>query len=127
LTSWLRAVHPTTTYTTSVCTGAFALAAAGILDGKRATTHWASLDRLAEHGAVPVAERVVIDGKIVTGAGVAAGIDMALTLASTLWGDEVAQSIQLGIEYDPQPPFTTGSPRTAPPDMIERMRGLVGA
>jgi transcriptional regulator GlxA family with amidase domain len=127
LTDWLRTVHPTTTYTTSVCTGAFALGAAGILDGKRATTHWALLERLAEHGAVPVAERVVFDGKIVTGAGVSAGIDMGLTLAAKLWGDEIAQSIQLGIEYDPQPPFETGSPRTAPPPMIERLRTLLDA
>ena len=121
---WVRAVHGGSTWTTSVCTGALVLGAAGILDGKRATTHWAFLDRLAQLGAEPVAERVVEDGKVVTAAGVSAGIDMALTLAGRLAGDQVAQAIQLGIEYDPQPPFDTGSPAKAPPELIELIRSM---
>jgi transcriptional regulator GlxA family with amidase domain len=121
---WVRTVHGDSTWTTSVCTGALVLGAAGILDGKRATTHWAFLDRLAQLGANPVAERVVEDGKVVTAAGVSAGIDMALTLAGRLAGDQVAQAIQLGIEYDPQPPFDTGSPAKAPPELIELIRSL---
>ncbi len=90
------------------------LAAAGLLDGKEATTHWASLDRLAEYGAIPTGRRVVEQGKIVTAAGVSSGIDMALTLAARIAGDEYAQGIQLGIEYDPQPPFDAGSLDKAP-------------
>ncbi|MGD9701534.1 MAG: DJ-1/PfpI family protein [Acidimicrobiia bacterium] len=122
LTDWLRRVHPTTTYTTSVCTGAFALAGAGLLDGLRATTHWSSLERLADYGALPVAERVVDEGRIVTGAGVSAGIDMALTLVGRHWGDVVAQTVQLGIEYDPQPPYDAGSPATAPAEVVAYLR-----
>jgi len=124
LLDWVRAVHRDSTWTTSVCTGALVLGAAGILDGKRATTHWAFLDRLAQLGANPVAERVVEDGKVVTAAGVSAGIDMALTLAGRLAGDRVAQAIQLGIEYDPQPPFDTGSPAKAPSELIELIRSM---
>lgn len=119
---WLRRAHDSTTWTTSVCTGALVLGAAGILDGKRATTHWAYLDRLRELGAEPVAERVVEDGKIVSGAGVSAGIDMALTLASRVAGDKIAQAIQLGIEYDPAPPFDTGSPQKAPAELVDLIR-----
>jgi transcriptional regulator GlxA family with amidase domain len=121
---WLRAAHRGSSWTTSVCTGGLVLGAAGILDGKRATTHWAFLDRLSELGAEPVAERVVEDGKVITAAGVSAGIDMALTLAGRLAGDQVAQAIQLGIEYDPEPPFDTGSPAKAPPELIKLIRGL---
>jgi transcriptional regulator GlxA family with amidase domain len=121
---WVRTVHRDSTWTTSVCTGALVLGAAGILDGKRATTHWAFLDRLAQLGANPVPERVVEDGKVVTAAGVSAGIDMALTLAGRLAGDQVAQAIQLGIEYDPQPPFDTGSPAKAPSELIELIRSM---
>jgi transcriptional regulator GlxA family with amidase domain len=123
---WLRAAHSGSTWTTSVCTGALVLGAAGILDGKRATTHWAFLDQLSELGAEPVSQRVVEDGKVITAAGVSAGIDMALTLASRLAGDQVAQAIQLGIEYDPEPPFDTGSPAKAPPELVELIRGLEG-
>jgi transcriptional regulator GlxA family with amidase domain len=123
---WLRSAHETSTWTTSVCTGALVLAAAGILDGKRATTHWAYIDRLRELGAEPVSERVVEDGKIITGAGVSAGIDMALTLASRVAGEKVAQAIQLGIEYDPAPPFDTGSPEKAPAELVELIRSSEG-
>jgi transcriptional regulator GlxA family with amidase domain len=119
---WLRVAHESSTWTTSVCTGALVLGAAGILDGKRATTHWAFLDRLSELGAEPVTERVVEDGKVMTAAGVSAGIDMALTLAARIAGNEVAQAIQLGIEYDPQPPFDAGSPSKASPQVIELIR-----
>ena len=119
---WLRVAHERSTWTTSVCTGALVLGAAGILDGKRATTHWAFLDRLSELGAEPVTERVVEDGKVVTAAGVSAGIDMALRLAARIAGDEVAQAIQLGIEYDPRPPFDAGSPSKASPEVIELVR-----
>ncbi len=119
---WLRSVHETSTWTTSVCTGSLVLAAAGLLDGKRATSHWLALKQLRELGAEPVSERVVYDGKIVTAAGVSAGIDMALTLAATIAGEEVAQAIQLGIEYDPQPPFDAGSPAKAPAAIVEGLR-----
>jgi transcriptional regulator GlxA family with amidase domain len=119
---WLRAVDPTTTWTTSVCTGSLTLAAAGLLTGRRATSHWTALEQLARFGAVPVTERVVFDGKYVTAAGVSAGIDMGLTLAGRLAGDEVAQATQLMLEYDPQPPYTAGSPRTAPAELTARLR-----
>jgi putative intracellular protease/amidase len=119
---WLRDVHESTTWTTSVCTGSLILAAAGVLDGKRATSHWLALEELARLGAEAVSERVVFDGKIVTAAGVSAGIDMALTLAAKIAGEEVAQAIQLGIEYDPQPPFTSGSPDKAPAPIVDLLR-----
>ncbi|HEV7528981.1 MAG TPA: DJ-1/PfpI family protein [Solirubrobacteraceae bacterium] len=119
---WLRATHETSTWTTSVCTGSLILAAAGLLDGKRATSHWLALDALADLGAEAVAERVVFDGKIVTAAGVSAGIDMALALAAKLAGEQVAQAIQLGIEYDPQPPFDAGSPEKAPAEIVQLLR-----
>jgi len=123
---WLRAVHERTTWTTSVCTGGLVLAAAGILDGKRATTHWAYMDRLEQLGATPVKERVVEDGKILSAAGVSAGIDMALTLAARISGDTVAQAIQLGIEYDPDPPFDAGSPEKAPSELVDLIRSSEG-
>ena len=116
---WLRSAHEGTTWTTSVCTGALLLGAAGILDGKRATTYWVQLDRLREYGAEPVRERFVEDGKVVTAAGVSAGIDMALHLVTRIAGDDVAQAIQLGIEYDPQPPFDSGSLAKAPESVKE--------
>jgi len=119
---WLRRIDATTTWTTSVCTGSLLLAAAGLLDGKQATTHWLAMDELAKLGARPTAERVVFDGKTVTAAGVSAGIDMALTLVARVAGDEVAQAIQLGIEYDPQPPFDAGSPDKAPEMIVEFLR-----
>ncbi len=111
---WLRTAHETTTWTTSVCTGSLVLGAAGILQGLRATTYWLALETLRTFGAEPTLERVVEQGKVITAAGVSSGIDMGLTLAARLAGDEVAQTIQLGIEYDPQPPFDAGSPAKAP-------------
>ncbi|HEY1672918.1 MAG TPA: DJ-1/PfpI family protein, partial [Streptosporangiaceae bacterium] len=115
-------VDQTTTWTTSVCTGSLTLAAAGLLTGRRATSHWTALEQLARFGAVPVTERVVFDGKYVTAAGVSAGIDMGLTLAGRIAGDEVAQSIQLMLEYDPQPPYDAGSPDKAPAAVTQRFR-----
>ena len=120
--TWLRGAHETSQWTTSVCTGSLLLGAAGLLQGKRATSHWLALDELKKFGAEPTGERVVIDGKIVTGAGVSAGIDMALTLTAKLVGDEVAQTIQLGIEYDPQPPFDAGAPHKAPEFSVNFLR-----
>jgi transcriptional regulator GlxA family with amidase domain len=119
---WLRGAHASSTWTASVCTGSLILAAAGLLAGKKATTHWAALDELGRLGATPVAERVVWDGKLVTAAGVSAGIDMALALVAKLAGDELAQAIQLGIEYDPQPPFDAGAPHKAPAAIVEAVR-----
>ena len=121
---WLREVHPTTTWTASVCTGSLILGAAGLLRGRRATTHWLAVDQLRALGAEPVDERVVVEDehRLVTAAGVSAGIDMALTLAARIAGDQVAQAIQLGIEYDPQPPFDSGSPHRAPADMVALLR-----
>jgi putative intracellular protease/amidase len=119
LLEWIRAIDATSTWTTSVCTGSMLLAAAGLLEGLRATTHWASLERLREYGAVPTPERVVEQGKYVTAAGVSSGIDMALTLAARIAGDEIAQAIQLSIEYDPQPPFDSGSVAKAPRAVLD--------
>ena len=119
---WIRQAHQTSTWTTSVCTGALLLAAAGVLDGLEATTHWMALDLLARYGARPVSRRVVEQGKVITAAGVSAGIDMALGLAARIAGDEVAQAIQLAIEYDPQPPFDSGSVDKAPEAVVERAR-----
>jgi transcriptional regulator GlxA family with amidase domain len=119
---WLRQAHRTSTWTASVCTGSLILAAAGLLDGKRATTHWLAMEQLADLGAEAVRERYVFDGKIATAAGVSAGIDMALALAAKIAGEEVAEAIQLGIEYDPQPPFDAGSPQRAPAETVELIR-----
>ena len=119
LHDWIRTVHETTIWTTSVCTGSLLLAAAGLLDGVPATTHWLARDLLAELGAKPVADRVVQHGKIVTAAGVSSGIDMALRLVQQINGDEVAQAVQLGIEYDPEPPLDAGSPEKAPEPIVE--------
>jgi transcriptional regulator GlxA family with amidase domain len=124
---WVRSVHARTQWTTSVCTGSLVLGAAGLLDGLEATTHWASMDSLERLGARPTSRRVVAQGKIVTAAGVSSGIDMALFLAGRIAGDEVAQAIQLGIEYDPQPPYDTGSPAKASAAIIELVRGLESA
>jgi transcriptional regulator GlxA family with amidase domain len=119
---WVRQAHANTKWTTSVCTGSLILAAAGLLKGLRATSHWLALDELRKYGAEPTSERVVTQGKIITAAGVSSGIDMALTLVARQYSDEVAQAIQLGIEYDPQPPFDAGSPGKAPSSVVERLR-----
>jgi transcriptional regulator GlxA family with amidase domain len=111
---WLRRVHETTAWTTSVCTGSLLLAAAGLLKDAPATTHWVMRETLASLGAVPVPDRVVEHDKIMTAAGVSSGIDMALQLARRIHGDEAAQAIQLGIEYDPEPPFDAGAPEKVP-------------
>jgi transcriptional regulator GlxA family with amidase domain len=116
---WLRDLDRTTKWTTSVCTGSLVLGAAGLLDGRRATGHWLYLDPLRAFGAEPTAERVVEDGKVVTAAGVSAGIDMALHLVAREAGPEVAQAVQLAIEYDPQPPFDCGSPAKAPAEIVD--------
>ncbi|HJQ57299.1 MAG TPA: DJ-1/PfpI family protein [Vineibacter sp.] len=108
-------------YVTSVCTGALVLGAAGLLKGKRAATHWMSMDMLKAFGATPVHERVVVDGNTITGGGVTAGIDFGLTVAAQIAGPEVAKAIQLGIEYDPQPPFNAGSPSAAGADLTARV------
>jgi transcriptional regulator GlxA family with amidase domain len=120
--AWIRAAHASSQWTTSVCTGSLLLGAAGVLRGLRATTHWNSLERLREYGADPTQERVVFQGKVVTAAGVSSGIDMALALVARLAGDEVAQAVQLSIEYDPQPPFDAGSLAKAPPRVVEIVR-----
>ena len=109
-------------YVTSVCTGALVLGAAGLLKGKRAATHWMSREMLSAFGATPVARRVVVDGNVITGGGVTAGIDFALTVASEAFGDDLAKSIQLGIEYDPHPPFDAGSPERAGAALVEKTR-----
>jgi putative intracellular protease/amidase len=116
---WIRTVHETSTWTTSVCTGSLLLAAAGLLDGAPATTHWLARSLLAELGAKPLPERVVRHGKIVTAAGVSAGIDMALRLVQEINGVDVAKAVQLGIEYDPDPPLDAGSPEKAPQAIVD--------
>jgi len=124
LLDWLREVDRSTKWTTSVCTGSLLLGAAGLLEGKRATSNWLLLDALRRFGADPVGGRFVEDGKLITAAGVTAGIDMALHLVAREAGPEVAQAIQLGIEYDPDPPFDSGSPGKAPPEIVELVRNL---
>jgi transcriptional regulator GlxA family with amidase domain len=125
LLDWVRAAHEHTTWTTSVCTGSLVYGAAGILDGLEATTHWKELETLRRFGARPTHERVVEQGKIVTAAGVSSGIDMALTLMARIAGDDVAKTIQLAIEYDPQPPFDAGSPEKAPKEIVEFLTGIM--
>jgi cyclohexyl-isocyanide hydratase len=119
---FLQRQATTAKYVTSVCTGSLVLAAAGLLKGKRATCHWAAIEHLALLGAIPASERVVVDGNVVTGAGVASGIDFALALAAILESEQVAREIQLQIEYDPAPPFNSGSPRTASAEMVAALR-----
>jgi len=125
IVEWIRAAHETTTYTTSVCTGALLLGAAGVLQGLRATTHWLAYDHLRRYDAEPTEERVVFEGKVVTAAGVSAGIDLALTLVDKLYGAEVAQAVQLGIEYDPQPPHDAGAPSKAPAEIRELVSSVM--
>jgi len=121
---FVEKIHPTTTWTTSVCTGSIYLAHAGILEGLTATTHWASYDRLRDLGAVPTEQRVITQGKIITAAGVSSGIDMGLVLVAALQGDEMAKVIQLAIEYDPQPPFDAGAPSKVPTEFRELVMGI---
>lgn len=125
--TWVRSIHATTQWTTSICTGSLILGAAGLLSGLKATTHWAVLERLRFWGAEPMSERIVESGKIVTAAGVSAGIDMALTLAAKVCGPQVAQTLQLGIEYDPAPPFDVGSPKKAHPGIRDALLTRMGA
>ncbi|MER5884822.1 DJ-1/PfpI family protein [Streptomyces sp. NPDC001941] len=120
---WVRTADATSTWTTSVCTGSLVLAAAGLLRGRRATSHWTVLEALAEFGAEPTGERVVFDGKYVTAAGVSSGIDMALHLLGRIEGDAFAQTVQLLTEYDPQPPYDAGSPEKAPAEIVAYWRG----
>ncbi|MEI5097447.1 DJ-1/PfpI family protein [Streptomyces sp. PmtG] len=122
LLGWIRAADATTTWTTSVCTGSLALAAAGLLTGRSATSHWLALEELEKLGVRPSEERVVFDGKYVTAAGVSSGIDMGLALVGRIAGDERAQAVQLMTEYDPQPPYDAGSPRKAPAHLVEMFR-----
>jgi putative intracellular protease/amidase len=121
---WVRRAHEQSEWTTSVCTGSLVLAAAGILDGLEATTHWLEYDLLERLGAKPVSRRVVRQGKVITAAGVSSGIDMALVLAAEIAGDDVAKAIQLGIEYDPKPPFDSGSPAKAGRRIVELVTGI---
>jgi transcriptional regulator GlxA family with amidase domain len=125
LVAWLKGVHDTTTWTTSVCTGALLLGAAGVLDGLDATTHWLSYEELAGYGARPTEQRVVVRGKVITAAGVSSGIDMALTLVEAQWGRDMAEAIQLGIEYDPQPPVDSGSPSKARPEIRDLVTAVM--
>ncbi|WP_019852879.1 DJ-1/PfpI family protein [Actinopolyspora mortivallis] len=119
---WLRAVDETTVRTTAVCTGSLILAAAGVLAGRTATSHWLALDQLSTLDVTPSGERVVVDGKYVTAAGVSSGIDMALVLAGELVGEQTAQRVQLGIEYDPRPPYDAGAPDKAPAEIVAALR-----
>jgi putative intracellular protease/amidase len=124
---WIRHAHEHSEWTTSVCTGSLLLAAAGVLEGLEATTHWLEYDLLERLGARPTSRRVVQQGKVLTAAGVSSGIDMALVLAAQIAGDEVAQAIQLGIEYDPEPPFDSGSPAKASAQIVELVTQLARA
>jgi len=125
LIAWIRDAHETSDWTTSVCTGSLLLGAAGILAGLEATTHWIDMDALSPFGARPTARRVVEQGKVITAAGVSSGIDMALTLAARIAGDDVARAIQLSIEYDPEPPFDAGSLEKAGPEIEKLVRDAV--
>lgn len=127
LLGWLRRAHEGSRYTTSVCTGALLLGAAGILEGLEATTHWMELETLARFGARPRSRRVIEQGKVITAAGVSSGIDMALLLAARLAGEDLAEAIQLAIEYDPEPPFDSGSTAKARPQTVELVRNVVEA
>ena len=123
--AWVRAVAKDADWVTSVCTGSLILAAAGLLDGYRATSHWASRHQLAWFGAEPVAERIVFDRNRVTGGGVTAGIDFALALTAAVRGEAHAKFIQLSLEYDPQPPFDSGSPDKADPETLALYKAMV--
>jgi cyclohexyl-isocyanide hydratase len=121
LLDFLRQQAAAARFVASVCTGALVLGAAGLLLGRKATTHWLSFAILAEFGATPVKSRVVVDDRLITAAGVSSGIDMALTVAGLLWGESVAQRIQLNMEYEPEPPYASGSPHSAPPGVVRQL------
>jgi transcriptional regulator GlxA family with amidase domain len=121
---WVRRIHAGTRFTTSVCTGSLVLGAAGLLDGLTATTHWDAAADLEAYGAVYTPERVVRHDRVITSAGVSSGIDMAIRLVALLTDEVTAQAIQLYTEYDPQPPFDTGSVAKAPAEVLERARAL---
>jgi transcriptional regulator GlxA family with amidase domain len=121
---WINTVHEQSQWTTSVCSGALLLADAGILNGRKATTHWNRAEQLKKYPVEFVNERYVRDGKIITSAGVSAGIDMAIYLTSLAFNDKLAQIIQLSIEYDPQPPFNSGSPKKAPEEIMDIWRKM---
>ena len=122
VSKWIAGLHETTRWTASVCTGALILGGAGVLDGLKAVTHWRAMEALAGYGALPTAQRVVRDGKVMTSAGVSAGIDMAFALTAELAGEETARTIQLALEYDPQPPFASGDFSKATPQRIHAAR-----
>ena len=124
IVGWIRHAHEHSEWTTSVCTGSLLLGAAGVLEGLEATSLWLELEALAGYGASPTGRRVVEQGKVITAAGVSSGIDMGLTLAAKIAGDEFARTIQLLIEYDPEPPFDSGSPAKAAPELVETIRRL---
>lgn len=125
--SWLRRIDAGSKWTTSVCTGSLVLGAAGLLEGKRATSHWLFLEQLREFGADPIGGRFVEDGKVLTAAGVSAGLDMALHLVGREVGPELAQAVQLGLEYDPQPPYDAGSAAKAPEPIVEAVKAVAAA
>ncbi|HEX8744424.1 MAG TPA: DJ-1/PfpI family protein [Thermoleophilaceae bacterium] len=127
LIGWIREAHAHSQWTTSVCTGSLLLGAAGVLEGLRATSHWLSLDALSGFGAEPTGERVVVEGKVITAAGVSSGIDMGLELVRRIAGEEFAKGLQLMIEYDPEPPFDSGSPQKAGPELVARVRESVAS
>jgi len=125
VTEWIRGIHEKTKWTASVCTGSLILGAAGLLKGLEATTHWSAMNYLKMFGAEPVKKRFVRQGKLITAAGVSAGLDMALALVALERGEETAQMIQLGIEYDPQPPFNAGSVDKATPAVVEKSKKML--
>jgi putative intracellular protease/amidase len=124
---WVRAIDATSSWTTSVCTGSVILAAAGLLEGLLATTHWSAIEQLESFGATYGAQRVVTEGKFMTSAGVSAGLDMALTLAGLIAGHDIARAIQLALEYDPVPPYDDGSLAKASPDIVALVRAATAA
>jgi cyclohexyl-isocyanide hydratase len=125
--AFLRKQAEKARYVTSVCTGALVLGAAGLLKGRRAATHWMSMEFLPAFGAIPVEERVVVDGNVITGGGVTAGIDFGLRVVAEIAGEDAARTIQLGIEYDPHPPFDSGHPRSASPALLENVTAKAAA
>jgi transcriptional regulator GlxA family with amidase domain len=120
--NWIKKIDTTTKFTTSVCSGALLLASTGLLEGRNVTTHWNRKEQLRKYNVNVVDERYVKDGKYITSAGVSAGIDMALYLISLIQNENTAKFIQLGMEYDPQPPFDCGSPNKLPKELLEKMK-----